>query len=69
MLVKSLCSMKPCNSNMLLSFVTTGIILSKLLPPLLTWHIFQIIVDCLSHVVNACVLNQSNNHWLLDYVL
>jgi hypothetical protein len=54
---------------MLLSFVTIENILSKLVPPLLTWHIFQIIVDCLSHVMSACVLNQSNNHWLLSYVL
>ncbi len=30
--------------------------------PLLTWHIFQIIMDSLFHVVNACVLTQSNNH-------
>ncbi len=29
--------------------------------PLLTWHISQIIMDSLFHVVNACVLTQSNN--------
>ncbi len=33
--------------------------------PFLTWHIFQIIVDCHYLVVSACVLNQSNSHWLL----
>lgn len=26
-------------------------------------------MDCLSLVVNACVLNQSTNHWLLFNVL
>jgi hypothetical protein len=31
-------------------------------PPLLTWHIYHIIVDCLSPIVNACVLNRSNSH-------
>jgi hypothetical protein len=31
----------------------------------LTWHICQIIVDCLSLVVTS-VLNQSRGHWLLS---
>jgi len=34
-------------------------------PPLLTWHIFKIIVDSLSPIVTTCVLNQSKSHWLL----
>jgi hypothetical protein len=34
-------------------------------PPPLTWHISQIIVDVLFSVVSACVLNQSHGHWLL----
>ncbi len=68
LLIKSLCSKRPCNSKMLLSFVAACIILLKLIgrcPPLLTWHIFQIIVVCLSVIVSACVLNQFNNHQLL----
>jgi hypothetical protein len=36
------------------------------MPPLLTWQIFQIIVDCLSLVVFACVFNQSRGHWFLN---
>jgi len=32
------------------------------MPPLLTWHIFQIIVDCLSPIVSTCVFNQSCGH-------
>jgi hypothetical protein len=35
-------------------------------PPPLTWHIYQIVVDCFSLVVIACVLNQSRGHWLLS---
>jgi hypothetical protein len=27
-------------------------------PPLLTWHIFEIIIDVLFSVVNVCVLNK-----------
>jgi hypothetical protein len=38
------------------------------LPPL-TWHISQIIIDVLSSVVSAYVLNQSRGHWLLSNVL
>jgi hypothetical protein len=34
-------------------------------PPPLTWHIFQIIVDVLSLVVSVYVLNQFRGHWLL----
>jgi hypothetical protein len=34
-------------------------------PPLLTWHISQIIVDVLSSIISACVLNESCGHWLL----
>jgi hypothetical protein len=36
---------------------------SYVFPPL-TWHIFQIIIDVLSLVVNVYVLNQSHGHWL-----
>jgi hypothetical protein len=35
-------------------------------PPLLTWHICQIVVDYLSLVVTTCVINQSRGHWLLS---
>jgi hypothetical protein len=38
-------------------------------PPPLTWHISQIIVDVLSSFVKACVLNQSRGHWLLSTTL
>jgi hypothetical protein len=38
-------------------------------PPLLTWQIFQIIVDYLSPIVIACVLNWSHGHWMLIDVL
>jgi hypothetical protein len=34
-------------------------------PTLLALHIFQIIMIFFSLVVSACVLNQSNNNWLL----
>ncbi len=37
-----------------------------LVPPSLTWQIFQKIVDYLSLLVFACVLNQSSGHWLLS---
>ncbi len=36
------------------------------IPPPLTWHICQIVVDCLTPVVTTCVLNQSRGHWLLS---
>jgi hypothetical protein len=35
-------------------------------PPPLTWHIYQIVVDCLSPIVITYVLNQSKGHWLLN---
>ncbi len=38
-------------------------------PPPLTWHDYQIIVDCLSPIVTTCVLNQSKGHWLLNDAL
>jgi hypothetical protein len=31
-------------------------------PPPFTWHICQIIVDCLSLIVTICVLNQFHGH-------
>jgi len=31
-------------------------------PPPFTWHICQIIIDCFSLIVIACVLNQSHGH-------
>jgi hypothetical protein len=39
------------------------------IPPPLSWHISQIMVDCLSPIVSACVLNQSCGHWLLNDAL
>ncbi len=39
------------------------------MPPLLTWHIFQIVVDCLSPIVFAYVLNQSHGHWFFSDAL
>jgi len=39
------------------------------MPPILTWHIFKIIVDVLSHVVAIYVMNQSSSHWLLSDAL
>jgi hypothetical protein len=36
------------------------------IPPSLTWHIYQIVVNCLSPIVTTCVLNQSRRHWLLN---
>jgi hypothetical protein len=32
------------------------------MPPPLTWHISQIVVDCLSPIVSTCVINQSHGH-------
>jgi hypothetical protein len=43
-------------------------VISQMSPPL-TWHIFQIMVDCLSPIVFACVLNQSCGHWVLNDAL
>jgi hypothetical protein len=34
-----------------------------------TWHVAQIVVNVLSHVVSACVLNQYRAHWFLNYAL
>ncbi len=39
------------------------------MPPPQTWQISQIIMDCLSPIVFACILNQSHGHWLLNDVL
>jgi hypothetical protein len=36
--------------------------ISGKMPLLLTWHISKIIMDSLSHVVIACVLNQCRSH-------
>ncbi len=38
-------------------------------PPLLTWHIFQIIVDSIGLVVSIYLLNQNKVHWLLNDAL
>jgi uncharacterized membrane protein len=35
---------------------------SVCVPPLLAWHVTQIIVDVLSPIVTICVLNQSHEH-------
>jgi len=34
-------------------------------PPPLTWHIFQIIVNSFGLIVSTCISNQSKGHWLL----
>ncbi len=39
------------------------------MPPPLTWHISQIVVDYLFPIISACVLNQSHGHWLLIDIL
>jgi hypothetical protein len=39
------------------------------MPPPLTWHIFQIIVDVLSPILSTRVFNQYEVHWLLSVVL
>ncbi len=39
------------------------------MPPLLTWHISQIIVDCLHHFVSVCISNQCRVHLLLSDAL
>jgi hypothetical protein len=38
-------------------------------PLLLTWHIFQIIVDSIGLVVFVYILNQYKGHWLLNDAL
>ncbi len=38
-------------------------------PPPLTTHICQIIVNSFSLIVTTCALNQSKGHWLLIYAL
>jgi hypothetical protein len=47
----------------------TIIRISVHVPPLLTWHVAQIVVDVPSFVIIACVLNQSHGHWFLNDVL
>jgi hypothetical protein len=39
------------------------------MPPPLTWHICQIIVNSFSLIVTTCALNQSRGHWMLIYAL
>jgi hypothetical protein len=43
--------------------------ISACVPPLLTWHVAQIVVDVPSLVVTTCVLNQSHGHWLFNHDL
>jgi hypothetical protein len=43
--------------------------ISVCVPPPLTWHVAQIVIEVLSRVVTTCVLNQSHGHWLLNDVL
>jgi len=38
------------------------------MPPFLTWHIFQIIVNYILLII-TCDLNQLHGHWLLNDVL
>jgi len=47
----------------------TTIHVSSRIPLIITWHICQTIIDCLSLVVTVCVLNQSKDHWLLSDAL
>jgi hypothetical protein len=35
-------------------------------PPPLTSHICQIVIDCFFFVVTTCILNQFEGHWLLS---
>jgi hypothetical protein len=37
--------------------------------PPLTWHISQVVVNCLFCFVTTCVLNHSCGYWLLSDVL
>ncbi len=39
------------------------------IPPPLTWHIYQIIIDFFGSIVSSCILNQSRGHWLLNDAL
>jgi hypothetical protein len=39
-------------------------VFGRVLPPI-TCFICQIIMDYLNPIINACVLNQFANHWLL----
>jgi hypothetical protein len=43
--------------------------LTNRVPPPLTWQLCQIIVDCLSPIVFACIFNQSRGHSLLSDAL
>jgi hypothetical protein len=36
-------------------------------PPFLTWHIYQIIMDSVFCAMNACVLSQFNSHLLVSH--
>jgi uncharacterized membrane protein len=47
------------------NIVTTSVCV----PPFLTWHVTQMIVDVLSPIVTTCVLNQSHEHRLLSVAL
>ncbi len=38
-------------------------------PPPLTWHISQIVVDCLLPIVSTCVINQAHGLWLFSDAL
>ncbi len=40
--------------------------ITKYVLTLLTWDVFQIIVDIHSLNVNACMFNQSHGHWLFS---
>ncbi len=59
------------NSNKKLYYVITCIIMWKWVhvPPHLTWHIFQIIIDFFGLVMSAYILNQFRGHWLLNNAL
>jgi hypothetical protein len=47
----------------------TTVRVTSRVPPPLTWHISQIVVDCLLPIVSTCVINQAHGHWLLSDAL
>jgi hypothetical protein len=52
-----------CHNKQSLVKMTTRV------PPPLTWHIYQIVVDCFFLIVITYVLNQYRGHWLLNDAL
>jgi hypothetical protein len=42
---------------------------SSWVPPIITWHICQTIIDCLFPIVTVYIINQFKNHWLFSDAL